>query len=82
MPTLQYTILPTALDYAQFFLAWGDDLEWDWAYLSSQNLHVDYFKYRLLPKSKRDKFKKIAETFQEEKIKLIEKVGPLALNMM
>jgi len=42
-----------------------------WAYLSSVGLHIDYFKYRQLPKSRREKLKEIAQVVEKTKIELM-----------
>jgi hypothetical protein len=70
------------MGYGRFFLARGDDIDWDWAYLSSQGLHIDYFKFKLLPQSKRKKLNTIADIMAKEKVKLLEKIGPGAAGLI
>lgn len=51
----------------------------EWGYISLMGLSIDYFKFRLLPFSRRTRILNIAKMVEKNKAKMAEAIGPLSL---
>ena len=71
MPQMWSSIYSTHHNIAHFFLTGSSDIDIDWALISSSGLIIDYFKFRLLPASRRKKLLELAKTIAQEKQKML-----------
>ena len=67
---MQGTIQCALISDAGFLLARRTDVDIEWAYICSVGLHFDYFKFRKLPKSRRDKLVEIASEVEKKNLEI------------
>lgn len=53
--------------HGKFLLAGGNDIDVDWAIVCSNGLPIEYFQFRKLPRSKRQKILEIAKLVAKNK---------------
>lgn len=59
----------------EFFLPGGDDIDTSWAFVQSAGLKIDYLLFLSFPKSKVEKFVKLARILHKENIEIAAQLG-------